>query len=133
MTGKCSCGTVAITLARKPQFVNDCDCSFCSRLGAWWGYFTPDDVQVLGRTASFQREDRKQPAVDAHFCLKCGSTTHWTLRPHLGNETMGVNMRLFDISDLQGVEHRFPDGANWDGASTYGYRKAATMIGRMSH
>ena len=133
MTGKCSCGAIMITLTQKPAFINDCDCSFCSPMDAWWGYFKPDDVRVVGHTASFQRIDRAQPAVDAHYCATCGSTTHWTLRPHLGNDTMGVNMRLFDIFDLQGVEHRFPDGAGWDGSSAYGYRKPSAVVGDISH
>lgn len=133
MTGTCNCGAVTITLKHKPDFVNDCNCSFCAPMNAWWGYFNPADVQVTGNTATVQRSDRALPAVDAHSCLACGATTHWVLRPHLGNETMGVNMRLFSHAQLHGIERRFPDGANWDGTSPYGYRKPAEQFDGISH
>jgi hypothetical protein len=102
-------------------------------MGAWWGYFSTANVHVTGNTATFRRKDRTEPSVDAHFCPICGVTTHWVLLPHVGSESMGVNMRLFDIRELRGIEIRFPDGAGWDGSSPYGYRRVSTVIGSISH
>ena len=35
------------------------------------------------------------------------------------NVQMGVNMRLFDADFLNGIELRFPDGANWIGTGPF--------------
>jgi hypothetical protein len=44
-------------------------------------------------------------------------------------DMVGVNMRLFDLRDLQGVEVRFPDGDAWSGNGPFGYRREAVTIG----
>ncbi|GAB5412618.1 MAG: hypothetical protein Cons2KO_02210 [Congregibacter sp.] len=50
----------------------------------------------------------------------CGATTHFDMSEAFKSinpsvDHVGVNMRLFDHSDLTGVEVRYPDGANWSG------------------
>jgi hypothetical protein len=37
-------------------------------------------------------------------------------------------MRLFDRAYLQGLELRFPDGANWDGIGQWGFVKDAVVV-----
>ena len=34
MKGTCPCGGVTVTLPRKPEYLNSCDCTLCFRLGA---------------------------------------------------------------------------------------------------
>ena len=135
MAGACQCGTVKIELGESPEFVNDCNCSFCETAAAFWGYFDPQVVQVTGKTNTYVREDRLTPAVEIHSCVVCSDTTHWTLTKAYQISTgitdnMGVNMRLFSDSDLQGVEMKFPDGKAWSGQGEYGFRKPAIIIGQ---
>jgi hypothetical protein len=33
MIGTCPCGGVTVTLPRKPEYLNSCDCTLCFRLG----------------------------------------------------------------------------------------------------
>jgi hypothetical protein len=47
-----------------------------------------------------------------------------------GNSLMGVNMRLADESDLDGVELRFPDGRAWPGEGDFVYVREALILGR---
>ena len=129
MTGGCHCGAIKLTLATKPEYVNDCNCSLCSNAGALWGYFAPTDLTVEGATQHYRRVDRDQPGVAIHFCANCGATTHWLPEPHIPQTMVGANMRLFDPANLLGVELRFPNGRDWDGLSDYGYLRSHLVIG----
>lgn len=133
LTGTCLCGAVSITLEAKPEFINDCNCSLCRKVGAAWGYFPSASVAVSGKTVSFVRRDKDPAGVEVHSCEICGATTHWLLLKafkelHQLPDTMGVNMRLFDPDELNGVEVRFPNGKDWFGEGPYGYRRTAMTI-----
>ncbi|NJS15038.1 MAG: aldehyde-activating protein [Sphingopyxis sp.] len=133
MTGACICGDVTVTLAEVPNFLNDCNCGLCRKLGVWWGYYPVDQVVVTGPTVTFCRPDRTTPSVDIHHCHQCGATTHFASLPHISPPHIGVNMRLFSAKSLQGIELRFPDGANWAGSGSFGYRREAVILDGISH
>jgi hypothetical protein len=130
----CLCGQVRIEVQKRPDFINECNCTLCSKSGAQWAYFHPSDVSVEGATKGYCREDKEDPAADVQFCPNCGSTTHFILTPSavakFGNVQMGVNARLADERDLAGVELRFPDGKAWAGAGEFVYVRDARTIGR---
>ncbi|MBI1339249.1 aldehyde-activating protein [bacterium] len=137
MTSACCCGAVSVTIAAKPDFIHDCNCSLCRKSGGAWGYFPSASVRTRGVTRSFARADRTTPGVEVHSCVVCSATTHWTLTARFKalNPTadqVGVNMRLFDPDELAGVEVRFPDGKAWSGTGPYGYRRPALTIGPAS-
>ncbi|MEZ5996061.1 MAG: hypothetical protein R3C25_09915 [Hyphomonadaceae bacterium] len=134
LSASCHCGAVRLTLQQRPGYVNNCNCSFCHKAGAVWGYFASSEVSVAGATHCYTRADKPDPAVSLHFCPICGNTTHWLLAPAFlaknpGVDRMGVNMRLFESTDLTGVEVRYPDGASWDGAGAYADLRVATALG----
>jgi len=43
----CLCGEVRLHLAKRPDFINACNCTLCSKTGARWGYFGPSEVAVV--------------------------------------------------------------------------------------
>lgn len=129
MKGSCVCGGVTVETAQPPDYVNFCDCTLCRKVGAAWAYFIPDQVTVTGPTADYVRADFAKPAVIIHFCATCGATTHWTASEHYPPIKMGVNVRLFEESELAGVEARFPDGRGWDKQSPPGERCAPLRFG----
>jgi len=110
----CLCGRVRIEIPKRPDFINECNCTLCSKSGARWAYFHPSEVIVVGTTKGYSREDKEDPAAEIHFCANCGSTTHFILTASavskFGNGQMGVNMRLADEKDLVGIELRYPGG-----------------------
>ena len=124
-----------VSISIPPDFINESNCSLCGKHGAWWGYFGVSQVRVEGRTSNYVRADYSEPAVEVHFCLKCGCTTHWLLTESFKakhsdqTDRMGVNMRLFNADDLKGIELRFPDGRNWDGKGEYGYARDSNVLG----
>jgi hypothetical protein len=133
LTATCHCGAVSLRVAARPEYINECNCSLCGKLGIWWGYFAEDDAVIEGETASYARADRAEPTVTIHRCARCGCCTHFTLLPQFVKNTgitaiKGVNMRLFDRAYLQGLELRFPDGANWDGIGQWGFVKDAVVV-----
>ncbi len=134
MTGTCLCGAVDITIDTRPEFIHDCNCSLCRKSGAAWGYF-PASAVTMGPsdTATFVRRDKENPAAAIHSCSECGATTHFTLteahtRLNPSHDQVGVNMKLFEPDDLDGVEVRYPDGRAWNGKGPFGYRRAPMMI-----
>lgn len=134
LSATCHCGAVHVQVAHAPDFIFECNCSLCESHGVWWGYYTPDEVEVTGETRGYGRADREVPAVEVHFCPRCGCTTHfalsaaWLEKSGAANDRMGVNMRLFDRAALTGVKLHFPDGRAWDGVGEWGYvRKAVDL------
>jgi hypothetical protein len=129
----CLCGQLRVEAAKRPDFVHECNCTLCSKSGAQWGYFHPDEVSVAGEAQGYSRADKDAPNAEIRFCATCGSTTHFVLTEgavaRFGNTMMGVNMRLAEAGDLAGIELRFPDGRAWDGVSAFGYVRDAVVIG----
>lgn len=132
MTSSCHCGAVRIE-TKRPDYINECNCSLCGKAGVRWAYFHPGEVTVAGETKSWSRTDKPEPNAEVHFCPQCGATTHFTLtataQAKHGNTLIGVNMRLADEAELAGVELRFPDGKAWDGGSDFGYVREAVVLG----
>jgi len=129
----CHCGQIRIQLSKRPDYINECNCTLCSKTGVRWAYFDPSEVSVEGSATGYCREDKADPAALIQFCAKCGSTTHFTLTAsavsRFGNSLMGVNMWLADEKDLAGMELRYPDGQNWSGEGEFGYVRAARILG----
>lgn len=133
LTLSCLCGQIRLDIPRRPDFIHACNCTLCRKSGAYWAYFHPSEVRVDGSTQSYSRGDKDDPAAEIQFCARCGTTTHFTLTrsavARFGNSQMGVNMRLAEESDLDGVELRYPDGQAWSGGE-FGYVREAHMIGQ---
>lgn len=129
----CLCGQVRIGIPRRPDFVNECNCTLCGKLGARWAYFAPSEVSVEGATAGYRRQDKDDPAVEVRFCPTCSSTTHFRLTASaiekFGDVQMGVNARLADERDLAGTELRYPDGRAWHGEGPFGQVQPPRIIG----
>jgi hypothetical protein len=71
----CLCGRVRIELAKRPDFINECNCTLCSKSGARWSYFHPSEVGIVGVTREYIREDKDDPAAEIHFCESIDQTT----------------------------------------------------------
>ena len=89
----CDCGAVRLEVAEARVEVNDCQCSWCQKLGALWAYYRRDQVRVAsdpGSTAIYLRGPRR---LEFHRCKVCGLTTHWVSVDERRTR-MGVNSRL---------------------------------------
>lgn len=129
----CHCGRIRLSLAKRPDYLHECNCTLCTKTGARWGYFHPAEVEVEGSAAGYCRADKADAAAEMRFCEHCGSITHFTLTASaaakFGNSLVGVNLRLADEGDLAGLELRYPDGRAWSGEGDFGYVREAATIG----
>jgi hypothetical protein len=128
----CHCGATQIELPATPTEGKACNCSFCSRTGAVWAYYAPDELRFLKRGG-----DRSYSASGGmnqhHFCGECGMQTwgdspNWasaynadgTPKAGFSPDTMpseriyAVNLRLVDDLDWSGVTVEQMDGrSSW--------------------
>jgi len=110
-TGTCICGAVKFTVSTKPTWMNDCKCTICRKYGTCWAYYTRDTVRLEKGswetqndfTHTYQWSDK---ILDFHCCKTCGCVTYWT--SHTEPE-VGLNARLFEAKDVEGVEIRSED------------------------
>ncbi|MEP0391705.1 MAG: aldehyde-activating protein [Erythrobacter sp.] len=129
MKGGCHCGAVSVTVPQPPEYVNFCDCSLCAKSGGVWGYYAGEELTVDGKTDSYRRADYEEPAVEVHFCPQCATTTHWVTTEHFDGDRAGVNVRIFEPAELDGIEARFLDGRNWFGKTEAKHRRAPGKLG----
>ena len=129
IAGSCHCGAVNLSLSKLPEFINLCDCSLCLKSGGAWGYFASIDVEIAGQTNGYRRSDYPEPAVEMRFCSNCGTTTHWILTEHFDGDRVGVNMRIFEPSALDGIEARTLDGRSWQGEGDAAHRRVPGKLG----
>ncbi len=113
MKGRCACGAVSVSLTRKPEYINFCNCGLCRRTGGAWSYFQAGEIQVHGPLSDFRRSDIDEVCLTTQFCPGCGSVVRSVPLPAFDEGRVGINMRLFEPDDLEGIETRFPDGINW--------------------
>lgn len=129
-TASCHCGATRIALPAKPTEATACNCSFCQRSGALWGYYGPEEIEVV------TEDDRAYSASGMnhhHFCGTCGMHTHgyspdWSsiytddgtpkdgVQPGTMPEarTAAVNLRMVPDLDLEALAVTKVDGRdNW--------------------
>ncbi len=91
-------------------------------------------MSAEGATTATIRVDKPEPAAEVHSCRSCAATTHFVIarsfmERHGVVYLVGVNMRLFDPGELDGVEVRFPDGRDWSGEGPFDYRRPSVAVG----
>jgi hypothetical protein len=97
LRGSCHCGAVRWSFDGVPESATACNCTLCRRYGALWIYdYEGERIDYAGLSAAYTREDRTDPAIEIHFCPRCGCVTCWRgLTPDsAGRRRMAVNVRL---------------------------------------
>jgi hypothetical protein len=116
--GSCHCGATQFEVTEAPASVTRCTCSLCSKRGALWAYYKPEQFHLTtppGQMATYHWRTR---TVKHHFCATCGCGTYsvspdWsTGKADFENLKIGVNARLFDGFDLDAVPVVVIDGRN---------------------
>ena len=69
----CHCGDTRIELPRLPERRLECNCTFCTKTGAVWGYFAPGEMTIIQdkHGAVYSKSGMNQH----HFCAVCGMQT----------------------------------------------------------
>ena len=117
LKGSCHCKATIFEVVHEPRTVTGCTCSFCSKRGALWAYYTPTEVTIVKdeARATYQWGSK---TIKHNFCAVCGCTTYterpdWSKgEPDFDNPRISINSRPFDDLDLNKVEQVVIDGKN---------------------
>lgn len=128
LVASCHCGATRIELPHLPKSIKACNCTYCSRTGAVWGYFGPGELKFLAQDG--ERTYAPSGLNNHHFCGNCGmqtwgDTPDWaSLYNNDGTPKNGdanamptersyhVNLKLIDDLDLATLEIEQVDGKN---------------------
>jgi hypothetical protein len=117
ISGSCHCKATVFEVSEAPANVTKCTCSFCSKRGALWAYYSPPQFSLLTSQA-LSTYSWGSKTIKHHFCGVCGcgtftETPDWsTGEPDFDNPKISVNARLLDDFDLGAVEVVVIDGKN---------------------
>ena len=130
LIASCHCGATRIELPGLPSHAKECNCSYCARTGAVWGYYGAGDLRFVS-----QAGEKTYSASDGmnqhHFCGNCGMQT-WGDSPDWASvynndgtpkegftpgsmpteRTYAVNLRLVDDLDWSAIAVEKVDGRN---------------------
>jgi hypothetical protein len=116
--GSCHCKATQFEVSEAPAQVARCTCSFCSKRGALWAYYTPAQFKLLTARDRVSTYQWRSYTVQHHHCAICGCGTY-TESPDFSTGTadfskprIGVNARLFDEFDLEAMPVQVMDGKN---------------------
>ncbi|MDP1600601.1 GFA family protein [Phenylobacterium sp.] len=118
LKGSCHCGATQFEVTEAPASVTSCNCSYCSKRGALWAYYTPDQFTLTTARDRVSTYQWGGYFGQHHFCGICGCTTYgespsWVdYKPDYANPKIGVNARLFNDFDLATVPVEHVDGKN---------------------
>ena len=127
LTATCHCGATRIEIDGPPTSAKTCNCSYCQRVGAIWGYYQPEEIRI---TATDDRMYAPNGMNHHHFCGRCGGNTHgfspdWSsiydaegkLKPGMKESVpeqriAAVNLNMIDGLDLATFQIEAMDGRN---------------------
>jgi hypothetical protein len=116
--GSCHCGNTKFEVTEAPAGATRCTCSFCSKSGSLWAYYTPAQFHLTSREENVATYRWGSRTVKHHFCANCGGNTFsespdWsTGKPDFDKMKVGVNAWLFDDFDTGAVPVTVIDGKN---------------------
>ena len=120
ITGSCHCGKVGFTIDGDiPEKLTRCTCSFCSKRGTLYAYFTPSQFHLTSPEANNATYRWNTKMVAHDFCPTCGCGTFSDSPDFQPDGTwdgttrrIGVNARLFDGFDAALAPVTVIDGKN---------------------
>lgn len=130
LVASCHCGATRIELPGLPYSAKACNCTYCARTGAVWGYYKPGEMKFI--TQDGERTYSGSDGMNQHhFCGTCGMQTwgdspDWasvynvdgtpkegfTAETYPTERTYAVNLRLVEDLDLATVDVEQVDGRN---------------------
>jgi hypothetical protein len=116
--GSCHCGATQFEVSAAPATVTKCTCSFCSKRGGLWAYYSPEDFKLLTARDRVSTYQWGTYTGQHHHCAICGCGTYSEFpdfssgEPDFDNPKVTVNSRLFDDFDLGALEVITVDGKN---------------------
>jgi hypothetical protein len=118
LKGSCHCGGTRFEVDAAPETVTRCTCSFCSKRGSLWAYYTPEQFRLTSPPEAVSTYRWNSKTIQHHFCATCGcgtftETPDWSKgEPDFEHPKISINARLFDDFELETVPVMVIDGKN---------------------
>jgi len=108
----CHCGAIELEIDEKPEFLTECTCSICRRIGAQWAYYTRRQVRITGTPEARVFYMWGDKCIEFYHCNTCGCTTHYESVEKEDDSRIAVNARMMRSEDVAGIKVRIFDGAD---------------------
>jgi hypothetical protein len=121
--GSCHCGRVSFELEARLDYVMECNCSLCRRIGALWHGASESSLRITSGENELVLYQFNTKTAKHYSCKHCG--IHPFSRPRLDPTRWAVNVRCVDGVDLAALPLKHFDGTNWEEAAKalYAQRK----------
>ena len=108
----CHCGRVRIEVVGPPEFLVDCNCAICRRVGALWAFYDLRTARIEGAAEHAAGYIWGPKTINTFHCRHCGCVTHWEpLNPETDSR-FAINARLLVPSAIVDVKVRRFEGAD---------------------
>ncbi|WLQ17041.1 aldehyde-activating protein [Hahella aquimaris] len=115
LKASCHCGNINIDMPRAPEALVSCNCSICHRLGALWGRFAPEEVNVVWTEEAPKPYRWGDEYIDFQHCPRCGCVTHHTSTENWEEKRVTVNCRMLEPKWIANTPIKKFDGADtWE-------------------
>ncbi|MBT8142604.1 MAG: GFA family protein [Gammaproteobacteria bacterium] len=112
LRGACHCGKIKFEYLIVPEYLNDCNCSICRRLGALWAYADSSQIEIHCDQTDLINYVWGDKSLAFCSCKYCGCTTHWKNLDPEKFTRMAVNARMMDPMAIKEIPVRQFDGAD---------------------
>lgn len=111
--GSCHCKSFEFEVTSVPTSLLSCNCSFCSKFGALWGYYPPEQFRLIAAPDVIPTYQWGGKIIKHHFCGTCGCGTYTeSLDWETGDPRISINARLLDDIDVASIPIEEVDGRN---------------------
>ena len=112
--GGCHCGRVAFEVEGRPERVDECNCSICTKKGYLHWIVPRESFQLLTPAENVSTYTFNTGVARHHFCKHCGVKSFYIPRSH--PDGVSVNARCLDGVAIESMTVVPFDGRNWDTA-----------------
>jgi len=110
--GACHCGAISFEVSITPEWLTQCNCSICRRIGALWCHADISEVTIHQEVHTSTRYIQGDKSLAVHTCNTCGCTTHWENLKLEAHSHMAVNFRMCSNEEVARFTIRHFDGAD---------------------
>jgi len=110
--GSCHCGNIAFEVEGDLHSVMECNCSFCSRIGAMRWFVPRTQVRFTTPESNLSTYQFGKKRIQHHFCKQCGCAPMGS-GSHNGVEMLSINVRCLENVDKSTLKIKAVDGRSF--------------------
>jgi hypothetical protein len=112
--GGCHCGRIAYEVMGRPDRVEQCNCSICTKKGYLHWIVPRGDFRLLTPIDDLATYTFNTRVAKHHFCPRCGVAPFYIARSD--PDKIDVNARCLDGVNIAALKIEPFDGRNWEAA-----------------